>query len=477
MTRRLVVGYLAITVLVLAILEIPLALTYSKRQLENVNSIIDGDAYILAAQAQAPLEGTTSSAALAARATAYQKTWNRRVVVVDVNGDAIVDTDPPPDKSPERNFKNDARPEFQIALDGRISRGSRSSETLHARFVYVAVPVVSSGLVIGALRISYPIGGTYARIHNYWFVLILLALVTLGAVTLVGVVVARWMNGPLLAVQHSAVALGRGDLMARAPTRQGPPEVRQLAESFNRTATRLQELISSQDAFVADASHQLRTPLTALRLRLENLEGEVSDDSADDLEAAMSETDRLSRLVNGLLALARAERGGTPDKREQIGVAATLFDRQRTWEPFANERDISVVVETPPDVQVMATPDHLTQVLDNLIANALDASPDHSTITLSVRPGGLTATIHVVDQGPGMTTEQRARAFDRFWRADESRSGFGSTGLGLSIVEKFVRADGGKIELLDAPERGLDVAVTLPRPPVLAPPTTRRGSG
>ena len=466
MTRRLVVGYLAITLLVLAILEIPLALTYSKRQLETVNSIIEGDAYILATQAQSPLEGKLPITELEKAATSYQTTKNRRVVVVDKNGDAVVDTDPPPGKNPERNFNNDGRPEFQAALGGQISRGSRSSETLHARFVYVAVPVVSSGTILGALRISYPIGGVYNRIHNYWFVLILLALVTLGAVTLVGVVVARWMNGPILAVQHSAVALGRGDLTARAPTTHGPPEVRELAASFNRTATRLQQLISSQDAFVADASHQLRTPLTALRLRLENLEGEVGAESADDLEAAMAETDRLSRLVNGLLALARAERGGGVDQREVVRLEATLNDRQRTWQPFAAERAIVVQVDAAPDLAVMATPDHLTQVLDNLIANALDASPDNSTITLSGRTGGLTATIHVVDQGPGLTAEQRARAFDRFWRADESRSGFGSTGLGLSIVEKFVRADGGTIELLDAPQHGLDVAITLPRPPV-----------
>ncbi|MEP6659163.1 MAG: HAMP domain-containing sensor histidine kinase [Acidimicrobiales bacterium] len=468
MTRRLVVGYLAITLLVLAILEIPLALTYSKRQLEHVMRGIEHDAYVMATVAQAPLDGKVSFTELDARAAAYQRDNHGRVVVVDKNGDAKIDTQPPTGKeNQERNFNNKERPEFVAALSGKIMSGSRDSEkTLHARFVYVAVPVLSGGALLGALRISYPIGSTYAQIHSYWLVLVLLALVTLAAVTLVGVVVARWMNGPLLAVQHSAVALGRGDLMARAPTHHGPSEVRELAASFNRTATRLQQLISSQDAFVADASHQLRTPLTALRLRLENLEGEMTAESAEDLEAAMAETDRLSRLVNGLLALARAERGGGTDQREVVRLEAIFADRQRTWQPFAAERAIAVEVDAAPELAVTATPDHLTQVLDNLIANALDASPDNSTITLAARPGGLTATIHVIDQGPGLTAEQRARAFDRFWRADESRSGFGSTGLGLSIVEKFVRADGGSIELLDAPQHGLDVAVTLPRPPV-----------
>jgi signal transduction histidine kinase len=463
MTRRLVVGYLAITLLVLVILEIPLALTYSKRQLEHVTSLIEGDAYILASQAQAPLSRNAPRDQLLAQANTYEVKQKGRVVVVDINGDAVIDTQPPTGKNPERNFKS--RPEFMMALAGKIARGSRASDTLGHPIVYVAVPVVADGTLVGALRITYAIDTVNDRIRNYWLVLILLALVTLAAVTLVGVVVARWMNRPLLAVQHSAVALGRGDLTARAPATAGPPEVRQLAESFNRTATRLQELISSQDAFVADASHQLRTPLTALRLRLENLEGETNPEAADDLEAALAETDRLSRLVNGLLALARAERGGGTDKREVVRLEATLLDRQRTWQPFAAERAIAVAVDSPPDLAVMATPDHLTQVLDNLIANALDASPDNSTIILLARIGGFTATVHVIDQGPGLTAEQRARAFDRFWRADESRSGFGSTGLGLSIVEKFVRADGGSIELLDAPQHGLDVAITLPRAP------------
>jgi signal transduction histidine kinase len=466
MTRRLVVGYLAITLLVLVILEIPLALTYSKRQVEHVTSLIEGDAYIMASQAEPPLARNAPRDQLVAQAQKYEVDKKGRVVVVDINGDAIVDTQPPTGKNPERNFKS--RPEFMEALSGVIARGSRASDTLGHPIVYVAVPVVADGVLVGALRITYAIDTVNNRIQRYWLVLVLLALVTLAAVTLVGVVVARWMNRPLLAVQHSAVALGRGDLMARAPAGSGPPEVRQLAESFNRTATRLQQLISSQDAFVADASHQLRTPLTALRLRLENLEGELSADAADDLEAALAETDRLSRLVNGLLALARAERGGGIDQREVVRLEATLGDRQRTWQPFAAERGIVLQVDAAPDLAVMATPDHLTQVLDNLIANALDASPDNTTITLLARPGGLTATIHVIDQGPGLTAEQRARAFDRFWRADESRSGFGSTGLGLSIVEKFVRADGGTIELLDAPQHGLDVAITLPRPP--APP-------
>ena len=158
-------------------------------------------------------------------------------MVVDINGDAIVDTQPPTGKDPERNFKS--RPEFMDALSGVIARGSRASDTLGHPIVYVAVPVVADGVLVGALRITYPIDTVNDRIRKYWLVLILLALVTLAAVTLVGVVVARWMNRPLLAVQHSAVALGRGRSGLHAPAGRGPPEVRELAAAFNRRAARL----------------------------------------------------------------------------------------------------------------------------------------------------------------------------------------------------------------------------------------------
>ena len=149
---------------------------------------------------------------------------------------------------------------------------------------------------------------------------------------------SRWIARPLGKLEEAAAAAGGGDLSARAPVDSGPPEVKTLAAGFNDMVARLEELIDSQEAFVADASHQLRTPLTALRLRLENLERDVTPSGRDDVESALAEVARLSRLVDGLLALARADRA--PAAVEDVDVAATVEERLAAWSALAAERDV-----------------------------------------------------------------------------------------------------------------------------------------
>jgi signal transduction histidine kinase len=301
-----------------------------------------------------------------------------------------------------------------------------------------------------------------------------------------GAALARWATRPIDDVRRAATQLGAGDLSARAAVDSGPPEVRELAASFNRTAARLEELVTAQEQFVADASHQLRTPLAALRLRIERVQedsaaqqglleelGAGDDHLGRDLAAALDETDRLARLVDGLLLLARAERGDPLAERAPIPLASVLAERRSHWEALAVPREVEIVTE-PSDVSVLATRDRLTQILDNLVTNALDASPEGSRIRVSGRAaGGSNAgdavEIHVVDQGPGMTSADREHAFDRFWRSErEPRSAteaLGGSGLGLSIVRKLARADGGEVELRPAPGGGLDAVVVLPAAP------------
>ena len=172
---------------------------------------------------------------------------------------------------------------------------------------------------------------------------------------------------------------------------------------------------------MADASHQLRTPLTALRLRLENLEATMPPAAAGDLRAAAAETGRLARLVDGLLTLARAE--AAPSRREVVDLAAVVADRQAAWAPLAAEQDVELTVQPGPAAPVWAVPGALEQVLDNLLANALRVAPAGSQIELAIRQAGGWVELHVTDQGPGMPAEQRQRAFDRFWRGPVHRPG------------------------------------------------------
>jgi signal transduction histidine kinase len=223
-------------------------------------------------------------------------------------------------------------------------------------------------------------------------------------------------------------------------------------------AAQLQRLVESQQAFVADASHQLRTPLTALRLRLENLERDVDPPGRPELEGALAEVERLGRLVEGLLALARADAGVLPE--ETVDLERAVGERLGAWQALAEEREVELVRDLNGARTARASPERLGQVLDNLLANALEVSPRGGSIRLAACPSGDWVELHVVDQGPGMAPEQRAHAFDRFWRASGDGPGFG---LGLAIVRRLVAADGGEVELLEAPGGGLDAVVRLRR--------------
>ena len=192
--------------------------------------------------------------------------------------------------------------------------------------------------------------------------------------------------------------------------------------------------MGAQGAFVADASHQLRTPLAALRLRLENLGDEITPEGQDDLTGALEEVTRLSVLVDGLLVLTRAEQHGTHP--EPVDVARVVGARRDAWQPLAEERGVRLDVDTDGAV-AMVTPGRLEQVLDNLLNNALGVAPQGTAVRITASTIGEQVELRVADAGPGMSEEQRERAFDRFWRADtpneERGEGFG---LGLSIVHQ-----------------------------------------
>ena len=454
MGRRLLATYVALALAVLAALEIPLGITYGRSERRDLTSRIERDALTMATISEEGLEKgrPRASAGVARVARSYQSSTGGRVVIVDAKGFEVLDTAAPfPGR---RDFAT--RPEIRAALRGNIASGTRHSNTLGTNLIYVAVPVASGGAVRGAVRITYPTSALDSRVRRYWLLLAAIAGVVLAATVLVGLRFARTLAGPLAGLERATQAAGEGDLSARAPTDSGPPEVRRLAERFNEMVARLDGLLRSQQEFVADASHQLRTPLTALRLRLENLERDVEEPGRDELAGALAEVERLGRLVDGLLALARAD--AAQSRPERVDLRDVVSGRVEAWSGRAAEAGVALEPRLPAPLDGLATPGAVEQVLDNLVANAIQASPRGGTITIEGRVDDGWAELHVSDEGPGMTPEQRARAFDRFWRAGAPGGG---TGLGLAIAQRLVAADGGRLELGDAPGGGLDAAVLL----------------
>lgn len=495
MRRRLVLSYVALILLVLVVLEIPLGMSFADHRRDEVVSNLQRDAFVLASFSAETLAGR-EAVDLAQLADAYSERTGGRVVIVNASGAVRADSDPP--TAGQRSLAS--RSDISAALNRQVVAGTRRSSALGSGFFYAAVPVVIGDQVQGAVQITYPADGVDGQVRRYAMTLVVVGLVALAAAAGVGVIFARWISRPIEDLTNASTRLGHGDLAVRSPTTVGPPEVRELANAFNLTAARLEELITAQEQFVADASHQLRTPLTALRLRLEMVEqaitkdGTEHDDVALDVAGAGREVQRLSRLVDGLLTLARADRMSATATAEIVGLDSFLDERRDAWALLAAEHGIEIACE-PNHLSVRATPDRLTQAVDNLIANALEASPSGSKITLTssisvnepdgedpssrvafnprpteerstdsqgTRDGSQNVEIRVLDEGPGLTDEIRNHAFDRFRRVGPPDSKLGGSGLGLAIARKLIVADGGSIELLPRQGRGLAAVIRLP---------------
>ena len=450
MTRRLVLSYLAITVLVLAILEIPLAVFYSQREEERFIADAERDAVVLGSFYEDVLDlgfepDPTPAMDYAARTSA-------RIVLVDPDGISVLDTG----NDPDRDFST--RPEIQTALTGIRSAGIRRSNTLDTDLLYVAVPVASGGVVHGSLRLTIDAHEVTERIQRFWAGLLVMAAVVLLAVTGIAWAIARSVTQPIRALQDSARRFADGDLTTTSLDHDAPPEIKGLHTAMNTMANRLDQLISAQRTFVSDASHQLRTPLTALRLRLENIESQLPDNA--DIAAATNEIERLSNLVNDILQLARAEQY---PPTEPVEIGPIVAYRVETWAAVAADNDVLLELHAPPGpVFTNAVPGAVEQLLDNTIDNAVRAAPPGTKVEIHIEPGEATNRILVRDHGPGLSNTDKELALQRFWRGDHSQQG---TGLGLAIAQTLSTASGGSLVLQDTPDGGLTVALELPTGP------------
>jgi len=464
MTRRLLVSYLTITVIVLLVLGIPLGVFYSQRERERIAADLEHDANVIASVYEDDLEA--GRVPDPRPAVTYENRTGARVVVVDDAGISLIDTG----DVANRDFST--RPEMSAALDGTRTTGSRSSETLGVELFYVAVPVASGGTVHGAVRLTLDIGDVDERIRQFWLALGGVGVVVLAAVGLIGWVIARSVTRPLRALTDDARRFSSGDLTASDQRLDGPPEIRELDDTMAAMARRLDGLIATQRAFVADASHQLRTPLTALRLRLENLQSRLEQPTAEtsnevqqgmsgEVEAAIEETNRLTELVSNLLQLARAD-----ERQETVtaDVLALVGERIDTWTALADAGGVRLVGPEPSALDstllVETVPAAIEQILDNLLDNALGVAPVGTTVRVAVRSEPGVVVLAVTDEGPGLDDEAKTDAVRRFWRGDPSRPG---TGLGLAIVDALSTASGGAVRLSDAPTGGLAVEVSLRR--------------
>jgi signal transduction histidine kinase len=450
-TTRIAAAALGLIVLLLAGVVVPLGLITASRDRQLLADRTTAAASAVAAATEEHLTDR-SILALGAPALPPPATSSDVVTVFDDSGQRLAATESEPVSHHQQVTQ---------ALAGRttVRWTSHPDDTL-----LVAVPVRSGPRVIGAITLARNTNSLANQIRRLWLGLGLAAALAVVLAALLAWTLARWVGQPLRHLEATAAEVGGGALQSRADEQKGPPELRVLAATFNEMASRLETLLDGHRAFVADVSHQLRTPLATMRLRLELLREDVDATVGGELSEALAETQRLSRMLDGLLAVARAE--NSQSMAGPVDAAKILTERAAAWRPVAAEVGVDLNVHGPASLGALATPDHLDQVLDNLIANALDVVPAGGEINLSAAARSGAVRIIVADTGPGMSEQQRAGAFRRFWTHRDQdpvdRTQRRNTGLGLAIVHRLVTADGGDIHLAEAEGGGLAALIDLP---------------
>lgn len=444
MNRQLIRSYILLVAVAILLFTVPVAFTLTKQLRDDTKASVQREA-----QTMALLLGNGDKAscdALEKVAKAYDAKTPDTVQVTPVGR---CDPDLP-------------APVADAALT-RAVRDDKTTTDWGSDFVWgkhLTITVPAQG--DAAVRIVYSTSDMTQRLWSIWGFRAALAVLVLAAAAAIGAIAARRITAPLRELNGMASKFSDGDLTARSQV-TGPPETQTLARTLNQGAERLDTLVASQRIFVADASHQLRTPLTALRLSLDNIADGVDDEFVrEDVEQATAEVVRMSRLVNGLLVLARAEAKVTA--AEPLSLRDIVDERLSVWRPAADERGVTIALRGSGGADgrllVLASPGHLDQVLDNVLSNALEVSPDGGTITVRAEPRGDEMELTVADGGPGMSDAEKSRAFDRFWRG-QGLTGRSGSGLGLAVVKQLVTDDGGTVTLADAPGGGLCVRITL----------------
>jgi len=295
---------------------------------------------------------------------------------------------------------------------------------------------------------------------------LLLTLLVVGAVMLIvsavaGAAMARRALRPVTEITNAALEIYRTDDLERRVDVKANDEVGRLASAFNEMLDRLTRLFRAQQRFVADVSHEMRTPLTVIRGNVDLLRMGCADEES--LDAITSESERMTRMVSNMLLLSQADSGALPMHMQPLDLAPLLANIVRSGNIMADGR-VEVTSAIDGELMVQGDSDRLKQVLLNLVDNAIKHTPDGGKVTIGAEyPDGHTVTIRVADTGIGIPPPDVAHVFERFYRVDKSRSrAQGGAGLGLAIAKSFVEAHGGSIDVQSTVGVGTTFRVTLP---------------
>lgn len=357
-----------------------------------------------------------------------------------------------------RVFDEDVDSQIALALSGRRSETTLPGVPWMMGDAVVVEPVFDDGSVIGVVMIAASAEGPRGQIATQWTWLAGVSVVVTSLLVIAVWRLSEWVLQPMRRVDEAMAAIEHGEMDARIDDDTGPPEMRQMIRVFNQMADEIERVVSRQQEFVLNASHELRNPLGALLMRVEYLATGLDDSWEADIEKAREEGQRMTRLLDTLLFMAKAEQKDSPFAL--VDLRDIVAGRLSAWQPVAQARRVTFDVTAPETVLALTDRTAVESALDAVLDNALKFAPAGSAIQVRVWRDG-DSMISVRDWGPGVDTKELERITDRFWRSPRDQNVPGS-GLGLAIATDLLESLGGAVRVAAADGGGLAVTLCLP---------------
>jgi signal transduction histidine kinase len=394
--------------------------------------------------------------------TQFQQQDRVIVRVLDEHGMVLGSTDPGDRPGDNRS----SLPGVRLGLAGQDATGQAYRGTPSMERLYVVVPVKQDDRILGVVRMSLllrDLQSAYRRMRN---VAIGALLITFTACSVLSLLLARGLVRPVSHMSTMAARIGAGKLGERIQVR-GPRELAQLGFALNAMADRLAEQERVRREFLANASHEFRTPLSNVRVALETvLETRPRRPEMVQrmLTGAVGEIERLTLLVNDLLDLARIQSEPMPLERCETPIRALIQPLVAAVAPRLEAQRLRLQLDVPAELRVQVDPQRMQQALMNLLDNAIRCTPEGGHIRIAADETAVGVEIRVRDDGPGIPEEDLPYIFDRFYTVDKARSRSSSgTGLGLAITRSIVEAHGGSVRVTSGLAGGCIFTLCLPR--------------
>lgn len=472
LANQLLVTYLLVVTFALTCVTVWALVTIKAESVKDLRNGLEVEAVHLALEIDNDMQLDSEQATERIRRAVYRHAskLNLAITVVNSNGKVVADSGHKPLREGE-NISN--QPEIQDALAGIAANYRRNLRKVE--WLYVAYPVRSSGQTGGVIRVGVPLTDINQRVNRDLIVFLELTFATLIATALISIWVARRMTRPLREMSDMARQIAKsGDISVFVPVRR-QDEISELGLSFNQMIGRLREEERLRQEFIANASHELKTPTMAIGSVVEALQAGAAEDPdlrKQFLHSLENLVDRQTSLLRDLLDITRLDAGITQDWQEEVKLSDILNDAIDQIRPQAQKKSTAIQDLVSADgLMVSGKSIQLQRAFVNLLTNAVNYTPGGGTVTIATRvlePDIVEVTIQ--DNGPGIDPADLPHIFERFYRADKARTRTGGgTGLGLAITREIIARHHGVVEVDSAPGKGSTFTVRLPVKVQVAP--------